>query len=195
MLKHNMVFKMRWYVIVVFLKLKVKVMSNSLWLQEVHGILQATILEGIAFPFSRGSSQPRDQTYCKWILYQLSHEGSPRILEWVSYPFSSSSSLPRNWTWVSRIAGGFFTNWATREALLKVEDANKKAIQQRNSDSKSKYKWCSSELHVSSSIKAHQSFSTSLVHYSVSAFSASDFITAFYFLWRTFYREGFSTWH
>ena len=29
---------------------------------EVHGILQATILEWVAFPFSRGSSQPRDQT-------------------------------------------------------------------------------------------------------------------------------------
>ena len=28
----------------------------------VHGILQARILECIAFPFSRGSSQPRDQT-------------------------------------------------------------------------------------------------------------------------------------
>ena len=28
----------------------------------VHGILQARILEGVAFPFSRGSSQPRDQT-------------------------------------------------------------------------------------------------------------------------------------
>ena len=27
-----------------------------------HGILQAKILEWVAFPFSRGSSQPRDQT-------------------------------------------------------------------------------------------------------------------------------------
>ena len=26
----------------------------------VHGILQARILECVAFPFSRGSSQPRD---------------------------------------------------------------------------------------------------------------------------------------
>ena len=46
----------------------------------VRGILQARILEWVAFPFSRGSSQPRDQTQ------------------------------------VSRIAGGFFTSWATREA-------------------------------------------------------------------------------
>ena len=28
----------------------------------VHGVLQARILEWIAFPFSRGSSQPRDRT-------------------------------------------------------------------------------------------------------------------------------------
>ena len=28
------------------------------------------------------------------------------------------SSQPREWTWVSCIAGGFFTIWATREALL-----------------------------------------------------------------------------
>ena len=41
-----------------------------------------------------------------------------RILDWVAYPFSSTSSRPRNRTWVSCIAGGFFTNWAVREALI-----------------------------------------------------------------------------
>ena len=44
-------------------------------------------------------------------------QGSPRILEWVAYPFSRGSSWPRNQTRVSSIAGGFFTNWATREAF------------------------------------------------------------------------------
>ena len=29
---------------------------------KVHGILQARTLEWVAFPFSRGSSQPRDRT-------------------------------------------------------------------------------------------------------------------------------------
>ena len=51
----------------------------------VHGILQARILEWVAFPFSRGSSQPRDQTglpHCRRILYQLSHQGSPEINGW-----------------------------------------------------------------------------------------------------------------
>ena len=28
----------------------------------VHGIVQARILEWVAFPFAKGSSQPRDQT-------------------------------------------------------------------------------------------------------------------------------------
>ena len=55
---------------------------------------------------------------CRHILYQLSHRGRPRILKWVAYPFSSGSSWPRNRTGVSCIAGRFFTNWATREALL-----------------------------------------------------------------------------
>ena len=53
---------------------------------------------------------------CRWILYQRSHKGSPRILEWIAYPFSSGSSPPRNWTRVSYIAGGFFTNRAIRKA-------------------------------------------------------------------------------
>ena len=41
-----------------------------------------------------------------------------RILEWVAIPFCKGSSQPRDWTWVSCIAGRFFTVWATREAPL-----------------------------------------------------------------------------
>ena len=39
------------------------VMSDSLWTHDykVHWILQSRILEWVAIPFSRGSSQPRDQ--------------------------------------------------------------------------------------------------------------------------------------
>ena len=50
----------------------------------VHGILQTRIVVWVAFPFSRGSSQPRDQAQ------------------------------------VSRLAGGFFTSWATRESYSSV---------------------------------------------------------------------------
>ena len=39
-----------------------------------------------------------------------------QLLEWVAFPFSRGSSWPKNRTLVSCIAGGFFTNWATREA-------------------------------------------------------------------------------
>ena len=39
-----------------------------------------------------------------------------RILEWVAISFSRGSSWPRDQTWVSCIAGRFFTVWATREA-------------------------------------------------------------------------------
>ena len=38
-----------------------------------------------------------------------------RILEWVAFPFSRGCSQPRDRTQVSRVAGGFFTSWATRE--------------------------------------------------------------------------------
>ena len=50
---------------------------------SVHGILQARILECAAFPFSGGSSQPRDgtQVSCRQILYHLSHQGKPQSWE------------------------------------------------------------------------------------------------------------------
>ena len=38
---------------------------------RVHGILQARILEWVAFPFSRGSSQPRDLTQVSRIAGRL----------------------------------------------------------------------------------------------------------------------------
>ena len=72
------------------------------------GVGSLSLLQG--FPIQ--GSNP-GLPHCKWILYQLSHKGSPRILEWVAYPFSSRSSWPRNRTRVSCIAGGFFIRWAT----------------------------------------------------------------------------------
>ena len=43
-----------------------------------------------------------------------------RILEWGASAFSRGSSRPRDWTQVSRIAGRFFTNWATRDENKKT---------------------------------------------------------------------------
>ena len=50
---------------------------------SIHGTFQARILEWAAIPFSRGSSQTRDQnlgfSQCRQILYHLSHRGSPHV--------------------------------------------------------------------------------------------------------------------
>ena len=61
--------------------------SDSLWLHRlyshkesdytVHGILHARILEWLAFLFSRGSSQPRDQT-------QVSHIAGRFFTSWAT---------------------------------------------------------------------------------------------------------------
>ena len=47
-----------------------------------------------------------------------------RTLEWVAISFSRRSSQPRGWTWVSCIAGRFFTIWATRKVLICYEIRN-----------------------------------------------------------------------
>ena len=50
---------------------------------SVHGVFKARILEWVAISFSRGSSQPRDQTHVscmgRWILLPLKHLGSPYV--------------------------------------------------------------------------------------------------------------------
>ena len=92
------------------------VVSFSLWPHGLYspwnspglntGVDSLSIPQGI-FPTPGSNS---GFPHCRWILYQLSHKGSPRILEWVACPFSSGSSWLRNWTGVSCIAGRFFTN-------------------------------------------------------------------------------------
>ena len=78
------------------------------------GVGSHSFLQGI---FSTQGSNP-GLLHCSQILHQLSHQGSPRVPEWVASPFSIGSSGTRNQIRVSCIAGGFFTSWATREALL-----------------------------------------------------------------------------
>ena len=58
---------------------------------------------------------------CVWLFVtpwtiQSTEFSRPGILKWVAFCFSRGSSQPRDRTQVSRIAGGFFTNWAIREA-------------------------------------------------------------------------------
>ena len=122
-------------------------MDCSLLGSSVLEILQAKILEWVALSFSRESSQSRDRTlsyvFCigrpvfyhwwKWSRSVMSESLQPcglspaRLLcPWDSpgkntgvgcHAPSRGSSHPRNQTQVSCIAGGFFTIWATREAL------------------------------------------------------------------------------
>ena len=44
----------------------------------------------------------------------------PRILRWVAIPLSRRTSQPMDRTWVSCIAGGFFTIWAIREEKTSI---------------------------------------------------------------------------
>ena len=75
------------------------IMSNSLQPMDcsppgssVHGILQARILEWVAVPSSRGSSQPRNTNpcllcllHCRQVLYPLSHLGSPLHVDYLHF--------------------------------------------------------------------------------------------------------------
>ena len=87
---------------------------GSLQARKNTGVGSLSLPQGI---FSTQRSNP-GLPHCRQILYQLSHQGSPRILEWVAYPFSRGYSWPRNWTGISCIAGRFFTSRATRRATF-----------------------------------------------------------------------------
>ena len=86
--------------------------SRSVRLSVTHGILQAKILEWVAFPFSRGSSQPRDWTqvshtaggfFTSWATREAKNTGvvSQTLLQRI-FPTQESSGI-------SCIAGRFFT--------------------------------------------------------------------------------------
>ena len=59
-------------------------------LDQSTGVGSLSLLQGI---FPTQGSNPALLHY-RWILYQLSHKGSPRILEWVAYPFSRGLPSP-----------------------------------------------------------------------------------------------------
>ena len=91
------------------------VVSKSLWPHVLYspwnspgqntGGGSLSLLQGILPTQGSNPGLP----HCRRILYQPSHQGSPKILEWVAYPFSRTSSRPRNQTGVFCIAGGFFS--------------------------------------------------------------------------------------
>ena len=58
-------------------------MDSSLPASSVHGTLQASILDCVVIPFSKGSFPTRGSNpgllHCRQILYHLSHQRSPSI--------------------------------------------------------------------------------------------------------------------
>ena len=94
-------------------------MDCSLPCSSLHGIFQARVLEWVASAFSplaahKCYDQVKVTQSCPtlWDPMDYTVHGilQARIVERVAFIFSSGSSRPRNQTWVSGIAGGFFTN-------------------------------------------------------------------------------------
>ena len=63
---------------------------------SVHGILQATILEWVTMPLSRGSSQPRDQTLIAGSFFTVLAT-STVLYKWLNHLAKSQPQL-RDWT-------------------------------------------------------------------------------------------------
>ena len=107
--------------------LKVKAVQLCLTLYNpmdciVRGILQARILGWVAFPFSTGSSQPRDLTQVSCIagrFFTSWATGKSKNTEVCRLSLHQWIFRTQETKWVSSIAGGFFTNWAIREAKKK----------------------------------------------------------------------------
>ena len=70
-------------------------------------------------PHENDASESRSvvSTLCNPVDYTVHGILQARILEWAAFLFSRGSSQPRDPTQGSCTAGGFFTSWATREAL------------------------------------------------------------------------------
>ena len=86
------------------------------------GVGSLFLLQGI-FPTQESN---RDLLPCRLILYQLSHQGSPRTLEWVAHPFSRASSQPRNRIRVSCTAGDSLPAEPAGKMTMKTTTINNK---------------------------------------------------------------------
>ena len=67
--------------------------SGSLWWTGRPGVLQFMVSQRVGHDWATELNWT-ELLHCRWILYHLNHQGSPRILEWVAYPFSRGLPNP-----------------------------------------------------------------------------------------------------
>ena len=106
-------------------------MERGVWWAIVQGVSESDRTERLTLSFH---IKKNDQLFTFRLIHSIMSDCDPmgcslpgssvhiilqaRILEWVAIPFSRGSSWPRDGTQVSRIAGRFFTIWATRESQI-----------------------------------------------------------------------------
>ena len=105
-------------------------MSDSLWPMDcgppgfsVHGILQERILEWVAIPFSRGSSQPRDGTQVSSIAGGFFTIWAPRethtTIQWIVLAVSLGEPC---WTYKHAFGTELVHMWGTAVSAKAAED-------------------------------------------------------------------------
>ena len=89
----------------------------------VHRILQARILEWVAFPLSSGSSQPRDQIQVSHIAVDslpAEPQGKPKTTGVGNLSLLQQIFPSQELNQALLHAGRFFTSWAIREAHIYI---------------------------------------------------------------------------
>ena len=118
--------------------LKVNITQSCLTLCDpiyctVHGILQARILEWVAFPFSRGSSYPRDRTqvsciagrfYTIWATREAHSQMSVHLRKIRTRPsrtvlYQLSTSLKWERFWITKKEMEYY--WALKTKLIHLQ--------------------------------------------------------------------------
>ena len=77
---------------------KIKRIIEKVWKPLCSAVLSQSVMSDSATPWTVAHQAPLSMGFFQ-----------ARILEWVTIPFSKGSSQPKDRTWVSHIAGRFFT--------------------------------------------------------------------------------------
>ena len=85
-------------------------MDCSLPLSSIHGIFQARVLEWVAISFSKGSSQPRDQTQVSHIVGRCFYHLSRRCIKSLIAVFQKHAGRDGNNSKLSKAESLIFMN-------------------------------------------------------------------------------------